>query len=520
MKHILLKLLLIANSILLILYLGLFMDSKAPSGIRETIPLLLSSLILIDSTYISVCNLRENKVISLFCGLLALDGWYILLSVSDDALTHVFFLVLSPVIWCVSIRFMLLFLFQDSGYRFRKAVNFCLIGTCIFSLTGILISERVFALLYAIQLLLSWLCFLFLVIYHWKRAAFVLRAEGGRILFSFVTILLLSLIYVIFTRGIKGHLANFGIYLPVLLFSMGIHSIILKEHNNPPLSAVFSKRQLILLLLFGAAICALLPMTLGTGWQLFFLLLDSMFLFVYTCNITLDFNLKQGKSAPSKESGYYAALAQLQREEALKLEFANFLHDEILQDLLSIGNLMHKADCPAIRDMMTETLHHMNCYIREQMQDYHPILLPKLTIKENYQNLLAYLPQSFPQRSIRLTFDCPDTLFLAAPYDIFVYRLLRELVTNIYKHSTGDKAWITLTQNDGIITLQIEDNGSADTASLLSADLSNHRGLSLLTKQVNTMNGTVSITNRFPHGICIQVTLPMKGDVSYQYFIS
>ncbi|MCM1144977.1 MAG: ATP-binding protein [Blautia sp.] len=154
------------------------------------------------------------------------------------------------------------------------------------------------------------------------------------------------------------------------------------------------------------------------------------------------------------------------------------------------------------------------------MQDYQPILLPKLTVKENYQNLLAYLSQSFPQHSVRFTFDCPDTLFLAAPYDIFIYRLLRELVTNVYKHSTGEKAWITLTQNDGIITLQIEDNGSADAASLLSADLSDHRGLSLLTNQVNAMNGTVSITNRFPHGICIQITLPMKGDVSYQYFIS
>ena len=30
---------------------------------------------LIDITYISSCNVRENKVISLFCGLLALHSW-------------------------------------------------------------------------------------------------------------------------------------------------------------------------------------------------------------------------------------------------------------------------------------------------------------------------------------------------------------------------------------------------------------------------------------------------------------
>ena len=162
----------------------------------------------------------------------------------------------------------------------------------------------------------------------------------------------------------------------------------------------------------------------------------------------------------------------------------------------------------------------MNTYIRERMQDYHPAMLPKLTMKNNYQSLLEYISQSFPHRNIRITFDCPDSLFLAAPYDIFIYRLLKEFVTNIYKHSEGEKAWITLTQDDGIIALCIRDNGTADAGVLLSADPSKHRGLALITERVNNMDGSVKITNNFPHGVCIQITLPMKGDVSYQYFIS
>ncbi len=42
-------------------------------------PLFLSSLPLIDVTYVSSCNIRENKNYFLFCGLLALESWYILL---------------------------------------------------------------------------------------------------------------------------------------------------------------------------------------------------------------------------------------------------------------------------------------------------------------------------------------------------------------------------------------------------------------------------------------------------------
>ena len=68
--------------------------------------------------------------------------------------------------------------------------------------------------------------------------------------------------------------------------------------------------------------------------------------FLYVCNIALDFNFKKGHNKIIKESKYHVALQQLQREEQLNLEFANFLHDDILQDLLSVKNMMKKARPP------------------------------------------------------------------------------------------------------------------------------------------------------------------------------
>lgn len=520
MKHITLNLLLFANSILLIMYMALAINRNMAFNATGTVPLFLSSLMLIDVTYISSCNIRKNKVVSLFCVLLALHSWYILLSASNNAPTSMVFSVLSPVIWYVSINFILMFLFQGSEYKFKKAVSICLTGTCICSLIGLLVSNEIFALFYGIQFLADWLCFVFIVIFHRKRTAFVIKAEWKCILFSLVTVIILFLAYYFSTIGVSGHLSNFGIYLPVLLFSMSIHSIIQKEHNSFPLSTIFSRCQRVLILLSGAVICGLSALASGIGLPLFFLMLDTMFIFVYACNIALDFNLKHGKSAIFREGKYHSTLEQLQQEEQLNLEFANFLHDNILQDLLSIKNMMKKAGHPDIQKLITETLDHMNTYIRERMQDYRPAMLPKLTVKENYQSLLEYISQSFPHRNIRITFECPDSLFLATPYDIFVYRLLKELVTNIYKHSEGEKAWIALTQDNGIIVLCIRDNGTADADTLSSADLAKHSGLALITERVNNMEGSVKITNNFPHGVCIQITLPMKGDVSYQYFIS
>ncbi len=520
MKQTILKLLLFINSILLIAYMGLSTHTDLQLNTQGSIPLFLSSLLLIDVTYISSCNIRENKTISLFCGLLALESWYILLSASDNSVTDVIFFALSPVIWCVSIKFILMFLFQNSGYKFQKLISLCLTGTCICTLIGILVSSKIFFLLYGIQFMASWLCFIFTVIYHRKRAAFVFKSEWKRIIFSLAVITVLFLAYYFSTMRVPEHLSNFGIYIPVLLFWASVHSIILKEHNSLPLSAVFNNLQLTLLIFSGAIIFSLTALILDGGYSLLFIMSDALFSFIYACNIALDSSFRRGQNRIIRESRYHVALQQLQREEELNLEFANFLHDDILQDLLSVKNMMKKADRPEIQKIITETLDHMNIYIREQMQDYHPALLPKLTIKENYQNLLDGISQTFSQRNICILFDCADSLFLVEPYNIFIYRLLKELVTNVYKHSTGEKAWITLTQNDGIIMLNVSDNGTADADVLLSADRLKHRGLAMITERVNDMDGSVTISNNHPHGVCVQIILPMKGDVSYQHFVS
>ena len=235
MKRIIIKFLLFINSTLLIIYMGLEINIQMPCSISKIVSLFLSSLMLIDAAYVSSCNIRDNKAISLFCGLLALDSWYILLSVSDNAMADIVFYALSPVIWYVFINFILMFLFQGSGYKFKKAANLCLTGTCICSLIGILISDNVFALLHDIQFLVSWLCFIFVVAYHRKRTAFVLKAEWKSILFSLVVIIILFIAYCLTTMRITGNLSNFGVYIPVLLFSMSIHGIIRKEHRSFPL---------------------------------------------------------------------------------------------------------------------------------------------------------------------------------------------------------------------------------------------------------------------------------------------
>lgn len=505
------------------LFFILHMCRHVTTGAAESngsLALFLSSFLFFSSTCISACSLRNNKVVSLFCGLLAADGWYILLSSEKGASGNLVFAALNPLICYLSIRFILLFLFQENAYRFRKAMNIILFAACLAALAGLGISGRAYACLYGIQFLTSWGALLFLILYHWKRTVFVLRAERNYFLPSALITLAAFLLYTFATAGIPGRLSNFGIYLPLCLFCMSIYGIVRKAHPAFPLSSFFSRKQALSILYASLLMLGLMAVLTGGGYPQLLLMANALAALLYLCNILLGRNLEKGSIHPGRESSYYAALQQLQQEELLKKEFADFLHDDILQDLLSVKNIMTKAGQPDVRNIITETLDGLNTRICGQMQDCHPVILKNLTLKENYRFLLQAISQSFPEHPVAVSFDCADTLFLVEPYDTLIYRLIKELLTNIYKHSDGSMAQIALSQTNGTIALNVSDDGNADAACLTSADKTLHKGIASITEQLHRIEGTIKFSNREPHGILICIQIPMKGDVSYQYFIS
>ena len=520
MKHFTTKLLLLTNHILLILHMSWLVSSGSHLSIQSIAPLLIASIMIADVSYISSGNIRENKVLSSFCGLLALNSWYVLLSFETSPIVNTIFSALSPVIWYASVRFLFQFLFQGSGYKFRKTTNMLLLICCINTIIGLVISDFAFACMYGIQFLVNIGCFLFIVFYHRERTLFVLRNERKYIFLS----LLISgggfAVYYFATANIPNHISNFGIYLPVLLFCMSVHGILLKEHASTPLAAVFSRKQSILIFLTAASVIGIVVFCLKGSFAVFIIGIHVFLSIIFLCNIILGQNLKQGNSLIMKENKYNAALNQLQQEERLKSEFSNFLHDEVLQDLLSIKNMMGKARRTDVQEIITQTLEDLNSLIRKQMQDYHPVILKNLTIKENFQNLIESISISYPQNKFLISFNCSDALFLVEPYDLLIYRFIKELVTNVYKHSDGNHVWITLLQEKGLIELNVSDNGTTEANNLNNVDVTKHKGFLSIREEITNMDGSVTVYDNTPHGVCIRITLPMKGDDSYQYFIS
>lgn len=508
------------NYILFILFLASHTNQRLYHTAESIVPLVIASCLLIDITYIAACNVRKNVVMSLFCGLLALDGWFLVISVEFTPVIDVAFKVLCPVIVFLSLKFIFMFLFQGNVYKYKKITDALLLSIGFGAVVGVFLSDRIFACLYGLQFLTSVICFFCIIVQNWKRVGFVLRNEKKPILIS-AGITMISFVGCYFlTIETRTHMSNFGLYVTVMLFFMSVHGIACKESVGIPISTMFSKRQMGILLSVSMAVISFVIVWSDGELLEVIVALNTMFALLFLYNIMLESNLKKENSRIEKNNSYACALSSLRQEEELKLEFSNFLHDEILQDLLSIKNIIGKSSRPEIREIITETLNDLNIRVKKEMQDYHPIISKNITLKENYLNLMEGISSSYPQQKIAVSFTCSDMLFLVEPYDVLIYRIMKELLTNVYKHADGTHAWITLRLEKDIIKLEVCDNGSAATPIPRSSDTKKHKGIASVTEQVENLGGAIIISDNIPYGICIQVVIPMKGDDSYKYFTS
>lgn len=496
--------------------------SQPTLAVTNMVSLVLATVFLIDTTYIVSCNLRENKILNLFGGLLVIDSWYLISLTNNVNETKWLFLLLSPIIILMSIKFSFLFLFQAYKYKHKKTTDFILQGLCMATLLSVFLSDRIYAGMFGIQFVGSVLCFVFLIIYHRTRVISVLKEEWKIISLSIIFTLLMFLFYYIATINLDNHISNFGMYIVVFIFSMSIHGITLKESIGIPLTSIFSRKQILLFILVSITLLYIFTTILQLPVTIFIIMINVVFCLIFLFNILLGENLKNESSTIVKNSKYVLALNQLRSEEKLKNEIAVFLHDEVLQDLLSVKNMTGKSNRPEVQKIIYDTLNTLNVRIRNQMQDYHPIILKSLTYKENLDNLIKGLAEIFQNKAIKVSFECSNNLFIAEPYDILIYRWIKELLTNIYKHSDGKSAWIILSKERKLLKLTVCDNGTQTPVTNIS-ELNNnikHKGLSSIKEQVEKLGGIFTISNNNPQGFRIEIEIIMNGGNSYQYFIS
>ncbi|MGY3185805.1 ATP-binding protein [Lysinibacillus sp. TE18511] len=520
------QLFILLHQLFLIIFLCYEFLQESIIGTTKLLPLVLITIMVFYGAYIHFINIKENKTLSQFSNLLFLTAWQFLLTLNGNPFFYTLSIVLSVVILYMTVQFLLLFFFQDSIYIYKKEKDSILKMICLLTLVSKLINDTLFAFLFSFQIIVSFACMVFLFLKHRKRIIFVLKNEKKHLLQS-VTILIVPLFgYAVLFANSPEHLNNLGWYTVIFLPLFSIHAIAFKNHKFMRKYFLLKEYKMGLILLCFLVFISSLGMLFQFNMITYFIILHTIFWFVllYFTLLFHDiktkmlyFDTEQPKTFP--ESSYVQHLVQIVKEEKLKISFSNYLHDEILQDILAVKNMMNKSNKQEVREIIVNTLDDLNLSIREQMQEYHPTILKTLTLKENYSNLINMIQQKFGNKNIDITFNCNDDFFLVEPYHLVIYRIVKELVTNAFKHSKCTNLVVKLALNNDEIELIVKDNGIGQVDHE-NYEPNDHRGWASIKEQLFLLNGNMLISKCSPSGLCISIVIPMKGDESYQYFIN
>ncbi|EDT72707.1 putative two-component sensor histidine kinase [Clostridium perfringens D str. JGS1721] len=204
------------------------------------------------------------------------------------------------------------------------------------------------------------------------------------------------------------------------------------------------------------------------------------------------------------------------REEKIQKDVSVFLHDEILQDLNAVIQLLQLKDQQNNKKLIEETIKNLSVCIRNKMNNYSPKLLDSASLYDNYYLLINMLLERYKNKDIVCRLNASKNIMLIAPYDILVYRWIRETVNNAFKYSEARNIEVTIDIKDNHVKIIIEDDGVyCDTVPIQLG-----HGLSTIKEQVECLQGNFVLYQGEDSGLGICIEFDLEGDGAVEYFIN
>lgn len=522
-KYIKQQVFILFNQTFVILFLYYQYVQHLNSSISNMMSLLVISMAIYVLSYIKMTNVKGSVILNQFANLLLLYSWQILLMFGKDPFFYYIVIFLNVIVSYTLLRFLLRFIFQDSAYMHKKQVDWILKVISFLTLISIY-NKQLYSIMFFWQWVISGILIVITIFKNKKRIKFFLNKQSKSLTYALMMTAIPFGTYILFMDKAKNVFTNLVFYFIFIFPLYAVYSIV--KHNAKgfiqltQLSSLH-KWMMIVVSIIGVG---LIGQVFGVAPLFYMIVFHSIvwlsifyYLLLYK-QIKQSLEVKQSTHQKQFDS-YVGRVAQVAKEEQLKKNFSNYLHDEILQDLLAVKNMMNKSNKVEVQQMITDTLTELNKSIRNQMQEYHPTLLSSLTLKQNYENLLQIIKKTHANQKIIVAFNCKDDLFLVEPYQFIFYRLIKELTTNAFKHSHGSQIWIKLTQHMEQVELIVEDDGvGLDPTEYKHSQ--GYRGLYSIQEQITLLEGEMKFGIRKPHGLSIQIILQMKGEQSYEYFIN
>lgn len=205
-------------------------------------------------------------------------------------------------------------------------------------------------------------------------------------------------------------------------------------------------------------------------------------------------------------------LVTAQEEERLRI--SRELHDDLGQalttHLMEIRNLQSDLTIPSVTLFQKlETLHtqiyEVFVKIRRLAHDLRPPVLDTL----GFQLALKTYCNEFSNRTrLPITLEI-DSEFPELPdvYNVILYRVLQEALTNIVKHAQASRIWVELSREETMVSLTVQDNGKGLPTGNSQTD---GIGVTGMRERLALVGGSLRLHSPAEGGTILVATLPVK----------
>jgi len=213
------------------------------------------------------------------------------------------------------------------------------------------------------------------------------------------------------------------------------------------------------------------------------------------------------EKSPSERD--HAPRVALAAQEAERRRIARELHDEVVQGLVAIKLTAEQAaaggDDPSER--FTEIAERIDFYLDELRRIAHE-LRPELLDDLGLNDALAALAGSITrERGILVERRVPRRLGpLTDEQELVVYRIAQEALGNAARHSGASRATITLEREDGVLTLEVDDDGRGIVPGARRGD-----GIDGMRERAALLGGRVDVTSGPGAGTRVRLLLPLAA---------
>jgi len=204
----------------------------------------------------------------------------------------------------------------------------------------------------------------------------------------------------------------------------------------------------------------------------------------------------------------------IETQELERKKIADQLHDDI-GSMLSLATLQVSSALDTIKSESSvlklkkagDVLDSISQTVRNISHTLTPLAIEKYGFKNAITDLIESINSAdkIKIEYIIIGFDTDEKQFLTMQNDL--YRIIKELLNNIIKHSGASHCLLQLIEDEDRISIIAEDNGIGMHEKV---ELKNGIGLANITAKINYFQGLFEITKKTEGGLLINIEIPIK----------